>query len=752
MVLQDRCNVRNNSGSRERTETLRCSCCTQATQPRSVREQFGARRKTAGVWKGGRRYLGVGLQTCLFIFLGSSWLTPQPTEGLAAPPHLRACPGPLDDGNAFLCGIPGNVTFAKAIQEVRLSAGQAFISVSRVGGFLGSGVVSYETVNNTARAGIEFVATEGALSWSPNDGQDRLIPILLINSGQYKTGRYLTSFNIRIFEPIGIGLGSIVETEVRIVNTNAVTGRLNLPTSVILVNEQSGTVSANVTRIGGTDCTSTVQYRTVAIPGSDYGHYGLNTASQRGALIWNEGDSSQKRITIPIRDNSQLQSPPGEEFFIELYDSSCARIGNGRVRVIVTDDEQVGVLRVVTPRVSVRSDGGFATVKLSRVNGAATPVSVAFFTSAGTAVEGTDFTATSGTLIWQHAESGEKTISIPVLDNIGSGLLEKSLTLRLAYLTGIELEVADYTVDVTIVNTFADAGQVGFTDLLACQGPNAPTGANCHYVFERERNTTIEVVRTGNTQAAVAVTYTVVNITAESADDYIPLTGRLSWGVGDASSRFITVQIRSDAASLPIVEFLKVTLADADPLVRVVDANASTLYVGVLDDDGGGVISIEADRVLVNESDGVATFTIRRRGAAVGSASATWQTVDGDAVAGIDYVKAADTVSWADGVRTSQPIEVQLIQDGASRLGLQFKHFFVSLTAVTLSTFADPRAQTAAVFVADDGARTGFLLFPQLEFDPFTRQLSPAVAHYRVDETAGQVELVVMRKDGFEGN
>jgi hypothetical protein len=70
--------------------------------------------------------------------------------------------------------------------------------------------------------------------------------------------------------------------------------------------------------------------------------------------------------------------------------------------------------------VSVSESGGTATltVRLSPPNLAAS-VTVDWSTSAGSAVEGGDYMASSGTLTFAAGED-EKTIAVPIIDDAGS--------------------------------------------------------------------------------------------------------------------------------------------------------------------------------------------------------------------------------------------------------------------------------------------------------------------------------------------
>lgn len=66
---------------------------------------------------------------------------------------------------------------------------------------------------------------------------------------------------------------------------------------------------------------------------------------------------------------------------------------------------------------SVSESAGSITLSATRHAGTTGAVSVSYATTAGTAIEGTDFTPQSGTLNWANGESGPKTIMIPILQD-----------------------------------------------------------------------------------------------------------------------------------------------------------------------------------------------------------------------------------------------------------------------------------------------------------------------------------------------
>lgn len=84
-----------------------------------------------------------------------------------------------------------------------------------------------------------------------------------------------------------------------------------------------------------------------------------------------------------------------------------------------------------------------------------------------------------------------------------------------------------------------------------------------------------------------------------------------------------------------------------------------------------GSISYSAPGYLVSEGGGNVTVRVGRVGGALGNVTATFATMDGTAVAGVDYQPISGTVSWADGdsaVKSfSVPIVNRAITDGSAR-------------------------------------------------------------------------------------
>ena len=76
-----------------------------------------------------------------------------------------------------------------------------------------------------------------------------------------------------------------------------------------------------------------------------------------------------------------------------------------------------GSMQHASASLTLLKNAGTATLTVTRSGGSVGPVSVNFATANGTAVAGTDYTSTSGTLAWADGDTLPKMISVPVLNN-----------------------------------------------------------------------------------------------------------------------------------------------------------------------------------------------------------------------------------------------------------------------------------------------------------------------------------------------
>ncbi len=213
------------------------------------------------------------------------------------------------------------------------------------------------------------------------------------------------------------------------------------------VAEEAGTISLLVNRTGGSDGAVSVDYATTpgtATAASDY-------TTTTGTLNWASGDVAPKTITVPILDDAVPEVT--EAFTVTLSNPGGATLGATTVSTVSNTDTDVlsGMLEVASATATVDESAGTLTVQVNRVGGSGGAASVQYTTNPGTALAGTDYTTTTGTLNWADGDAAPKTIVVPIIDDT---LPEPSeiFTVTLSNATGAILG-ANTTTTVTITDT-----------------------------------------------------------------------------------------------------------------------------------------------------------------------------------------------------------------------------------------------------------------------------------------------------------
>ncbi|RVT98545.1 hypothetical protein EOD42_00010 [Rhodovarius crocodyli] len=189
-----------------------------------------------------------------------------------------------------------------------------------------------------------------------------------------------------------------------------VSGTANATLTVTLSAAATGTVSVNYATGGGT-----------ATAGSDY------TATS-GTLTFAAGETS-KTITIPVKADTLAEGT--ETLNVTLSSPSGATITDGTGVVTITDTvvpvgaPELGISDIAVTEPASGTKGATFTITLSHAS--TEVVQVAYATADGTAHAGSDYTAVSGTLVFNPGETS-KTVTVQVA---GDGIAEGSETFAL---------------------------------------------------------------------------------------------------------------------------------------------------------------------------------------------------------------------------------------------------------------------------------------------------------------------------------
>jgi Calx-beta domain len=319
---------------------------------------------------------------------------------------------------------------------------------------------------------------------------------------------------------------------------------------------------------------------------------------------------------------------------------------------------------------SVAQVTGTITLSVSRSGTTTAAVSVEFATADGTAVGGTDYTATSGTLQWAAGDSTAQTIVVPI-SNAAPFMGSKAFQVTLSSAGGGAALGSPSAVTVTINGDgTATTGAVAFS-------------AASYSVAQGAGTVQVAVNRTTGSAGVVTVAYASSNGTAVAGTNYTAALGTLQWASGDTTPKTFTVPISN---ATPFTGTKSFSVALSNPTTGVTVATPSSASITITGDASAtaspaasaGVLQLSASSYTVAQSSGSLAVTVNRTGGSADAVSVGYSTTDGTAVAGTNYTAATGTLQWASGDATSKTLSVP-ISDATSFAGT--KTFTVTLSS-----------------------------------------------------------------------
>jgi subtilisin family serine protease len=399
---------------------------------------------------------------------------------------------------------PGTLTFTSTEVSANERDGSVTVTVKRTGGDLGEVSVDYTTIDDTATAPSDYVATSGTLTWLDNDFADKSFTVDIINDELEEPAETVT---LSLSNPTGgASLGDATST-LTIAASDQV-GTLTFTSEAFTVDEGDGVVAVMVTRSGGDEKPVSIEFYTQsggAVAGEDF-------TSTTVTVSWADGESGAKTVNIPIIDD--VLDEVNEAFWAKLRNVAGA-----------------GTLSFASGTYSVDEGAGTVSITVERVGGSSGAVSVQYDTSDGTATSA-DYTPASGTLSWVDGDS-----------------LSKSFTVSISEDTDVE---GDESVSMLLSNPTGGAALGTDTSTLTIMdndvvSPGVLSIENAAYtVNEGAGMLTVTVTRSSGSAGAVEVDYLTADVVALAGSDYVATSGTLSWADGETSSKSFDVAITDD--------------------------------------------------------------------------------------------------------------------------------------------------------------------------------------------------------------
>ena len=500
--------------------------------------------------------------------------------------------------------------------------------------------VSYRTVDGTAVAGSDYKSASGELRFEPGEAARTVTVETLADELAEDTEQFTVELSAPLGATVadGVGEGTISDDddapELSIDDVPAVS---------------EGETAEFTVRLSATSGRAvTVSYRTVdgtAVAGSDY-------KSASGELRFEPGEAAR---TVTVETLADELAEDTEQFTVELSAPLGATVADGVGEGTISDDDDAPELSIDdVPAISEGETAEF-TVRLSATSGRA--VTVSYRTVDGTAVAGSDYKSASGELRFEPGEAA-RTVTV---ETLADELAEDTEQFTVELSAPLGATVADGVGEGTISDD-DDAPELSIDDVPAVS----------------EGETAEFTVRLSATSGrAVTVSYRTVDGTAVAGSDYKSASGELRFEPGE-TTQTVSVETLEDELSEDAERFT----------VELSAASGATVSDGIgegtiSDDDDAPELSID-DAPAVSEGE-TAEFTVRLSEASGAAVSVSYGTVDGTAVAGLDYAATEGTLRYEPG-ETTQTISAETLADG---LAEDVERFTVELSAPSGATVAD---------------------------------------------------------------
>jgi uncharacterized delta-60 repeat protein len=328
---------------------------------------------------------------------------------------------------------PGVIGFASPTFKVNENAGTATITVTRTNGTGNVVQITYSTMDGSALAGVDYTNVSGTLTFQPTDTSKTFtIPIIFGTVTQPDK-----TLNLLLTTPTGgatLGQSNAVLT---IVNNNSKNGHIGFTSSSYSATEDSGFAYVTVSRLGASLGTLTV----TAITGDLTATNGVNYIGSTNVLTWNNGDVTNKVIAIPLIHDGIFTSNLTVSLILTnglLNGSSSAGVlGFGGTNAVlnILNVDFPGTVEFSTGVYSVKKFGGSALIPVQRTAGSSGTLAVNYRTADGSALNGINYTAVSGALVFTNGEVF-KYFSVPINGAASNGLVSLNLILTNAMVVG----------------------------------------------------------------------------------------------------------------------------------------------------------------------------------------------------------------------------------------------------------------------------------------------------------------------------
>ncbi|MEQ1543980.1 DUF4347 domain-containing protein, partial [Methyloglobulus sp.] len=390
----------------------------------------------------------------------------------------------------------------------------------------------------------------------------------------------------------------------------------------ISFNEAAGTATFAVTLSSASSQVVTVGYSTAngtAIAGSDY-------TAATGTLTFAAGITTQF-VTVSITDDTVYEGAIGETFNVNLSGATNATIADALGIGTITDNDGTPTLSLTGPA-AVNEAAGTLTYTVTLSNPSASAVTVNYTTTDGTAVAGSDYTASTGSLTFAAGETS-KTITVAITDDsVYEG--PESFSVDLSGPTNATITTG------TVATTINDDGTGSLPNGGTATDDRPQVGSVSSPTVVEGTGLDFTVTLTHASTTATTVTLAPASGTATLGTDtgallvsfdngatFVPVVGSSVLVPIGATSFIVRIPTVDDGTSEPS-ETLTLGASTAQ------NASPVTGLGTITDNDGTPTLSLTGPAV-VNEAAGTLTYTVTLSNPSASAVTVNYTTTDGTA-------------------------------------------------------------------------------------------------------------------------
>jgi urease beta subunit len=515
----------------------------------------------------------------------------------------------------------------------------------------------YETRDGSAEAGEDYTATSGTLEFAPGQTE----AVVRVDLSGDETVEPTESFDLVVTATTALGdrTDGLAGTAT-LLDDDAGTGQPVLSMDAVSAVESIGSgfggmVRYMLTLSEAASDTVTVNYRSLA----DTADSSLDFPRAEGTLSFAPGETFK---TVDIRVASDNADEADEAFVLELTDVFGAVFAGDakllREAAFILDDDGVGIDREIHVSSPVLVEGtsgeqeALFEIKLSRPS--QDRLTFDFTTKDGSAMAGEDYTATSGTLVFEPGQT-EAFVAVPVSGDRGVELSEQFF-LAVEPNRSLGDDGAGAVGEALIMDD--DAGGRAPTVSIAVADANESIGSGFGGLTE------FTVSLSEASTSVVTVDYRTLAGTAEAGGDFATISDTLTFAPGE-TSKTVTQRVKSDNA-IESDEAFVFEVSNATGASLANDAPWLRETVFIHDDDGVNLDrSVFVSDAIAEEKDfGVAkaVFEISLSEAFDEATTLRYTTKNGSARADRDFEKTSGAVTF-DAGQTKAFVSVDLLSD-----------------------------------------------------------------------------------------